>query len=145
MNDVLRDRAEITEVLVRYATGIDRRDWELFRSIWTEDVDANYGRGIGHFHSADEITDYMTRSHASMGSTWHRLSNFSIDVQGDEATSRTYVHAVLNVVRDDPDRWLEVIGHYDDSLVRTVGGWRVARRRVGRARVQGSRPDHMDI
>ncbi|MDA8046295.1 MAG: nuclear transport factor 2 family protein [Actinomycetota bacterium] len=145
MSDATKDRADITEVLVRYATGIDRRDWVGFRSIWTDDVDANYGRGIGHFHSADEITEFMTRSHAVMGSTWHRLSNFSIDIQDDRATARTYVHAVLNVDRDDPDRWMDVIGHYDDELVRTPEGWRIARRRCGRARVVGSRPDNMEI
>jgi 3-phenylpropionate/cinnamic acid dioxygenase small subunit len=145
LSDVIRDRAEITELLVRYATGIDRRDWDLFRAIWTDDLDANYGRGIGHFHSAQEITDFMTASHAVMGPTWHRLSNFSIDVDGDRATSRTYVHAVLNVDKDDPERWLDVIGHYDDELVRGPDGWRIARRRCGRARVVGSRPDNMDF
>jgi hypothetical protein len=30
-------REDVTEVLVRYATGIDTRDWELFRSCFTDD------------------------------------------------------------------------------------------------------------
>lgn len=145
MSDAIKDRADITDVLVRYATGIDRRDWDLFRTIWTDDVDANYGRGIGHFRSADEITDFMSASHAVMGSTWHRLSNFSIEVDGDRARARTYVHAVLNVDREDPERWMDVIGHYDDELVRAPDGWRIAHRRVARARMVGSRPDNMDI
>ncbi len=143
--EMLGDRLEITDVLVRYATGIDRRDWPLFRTCWTDDVDANYGRGIGHFHTADEITEFMTRSHAVMGPTWHRLSNFTVEVEGDRATTRTYLHAVLNVDKEDPDRWMDVTGHYDDTLVRTPAGWRISRRRCGRARVVGSRPAGMDI
>lgn len=133
------DRADITDVLVRYATGIDRRDWVLFRSIWTDEVDADYGRGIGHFRSADQITEHMTSAHERMGRTWHLLSNFAIEVDGDVATARTYLHAVLNVDKDDPEAWLDVISHYDDSLVRTSDGWKIRLRRTGRARMIGVR------
>lgn len=139
MADPYRDRADIEEVLVRYATGIDRRNWSLFRSIWTDDVDADYGR-IGHFRSAEEITNFMVSSHERMGSTWHRLSNFSIDVDGDTASTRTYVHAVLNVDKGDPEAWLDVIGHYDDTLLRTAAGWKISKRRTGRARMIGAAP-----
>jgi len=133
-----RDRADITEVLIRYATGIDTRDWELFRSIWADDLDAEYGRGIGRFRGPAEITEFMMGSHARMGRTWHRLSNFVIHVDGDTATSRTYVHAVLNVDGEDPDAWMDVIGHYDDTLVRTSEGWKIRQRRCGKARMTGA-------
>ncbi len=36
-------RQDIAEVLVRYATGIDRRDWALLRSCFTDDCEADYG------------------------------------------------------------------------------------------------------
>jgi hypothetical protein len=139
VSDTYRDKADITETLLRYSTGIDRRDWGLFRSIWAEDLDADYGP-IGHFRSGEEITAFMMASHEPMGSTWHRLTNFCIDVAGDTATSRTYLHAVLNVDKTDPDAWLDVIGHYDDELLRTPGGWRIRRRRTGRPRTQGPWP-----
>ena len=35
--------AQISAVLVRYATAIDSRDWELFRSCFTEDCRFDYG------------------------------------------------------------------------------------------------------
>ena len=140
LSDTSRDRAEITGVLIRYATGIDRRDWELFRTCWTEDTDADYGRKIGHFHGADEITAHMVTAHADMGPTWHRLSNFVIEVDGDSATARTYVHAVLMVNKNHPDRWLDVVSHYDDILARTATGWKISSRRVGKARVLDSGP-----
>ena len=53
-------RADVADVLVRYATGIDRRDWELFRTCFTEDCDADYGdiglarcRGAHHLDARD--------------------------------------------------------------------------------------------
>ena len=36
-------RGDVSDVLVRYASGIDQRDWALLRSCFTEDCDADYG------------------------------------------------------------------------------------------------------
>jgi hypothetical protein len=70
----------------------------------------------------------MTTAHQNMGPTYHRLSNFVIDVEGDRATARSYVHAILMVVPGDSANWVEAIGSYDDVLVRTREGWRISRR-----------------
>ena len=128
-------------MLVRYATGIDQRDWPLFRTCWTADVEADYGH-LGQFTGVDAITDVMTRSHESLGPSYHRMTNFVIDVDGDQATARSYVHAVLMVSRVDPGRWIDVIGHYDDVFVRTAEGWRISRRtsHIARMLTGGDQP-----
>lgn len=138
MND---DRAQIAEVLIRYATGIDRRDWALFRSCWTDAIDADYDT-VGRFSNANEITDAMTTIHANMGPTYHRMSNFVIDVDGDRAAVRSYVHAVLMVTAGDPNNWVDAIGHYEDVFVRTAEGWRISNRvsRVARVLTGGEVP-----
>lgn len=120
------DEHDIERVLVRYATGIDRRDWELFRTCFTDDVRADY-EGLDPWRSADEITGFMATSHADMGHTMHRLSNMAIEVDGDTATARTYVDAVL--MAPDGQTGLNPRGFYDDELVRTPEGWRIAHRR----------------
>ena len=76
------DKAQIADVLIRYATGIDSKNWELFRTCWTDEVDLDYGE-VGHFTDPDAITDLFAQSHNPMGPTYHRLSNFAIDVDGD--------------------------------------------------------------
>jgi 3-phenylpropionate/cinnamic acid dioxygenase small subunit len=118
---------DIAEVLVRYATGIDRRDWTLFRSCFTEDVRAEYG-DVGRWASVDEITEFMTNVHADMGHTMHQLSNIAINVDGDTASARTYVDAVL--MTPDGQSGVNPVGFYDDELVLTPDGWRIARRHV---------------
>ncbi len=120
------DEQDIAEVLVRYATGIDRRDWDLFRTCFTDDVIAEY-EGIATWDSADAITDSMASSHAEMGHTMHRLSNLAISIQGDTATARSYVDAVLMAA--DGQSGLNPCGFYDDELVRTPDGWRIRHRR----------------
>ena len=39
---------DIAEVIVRYATGIDTRDWDLFRTCFTDDVQADYAQARRH-------------------------------------------------------------------------------------------------
>ena len=121
------DKEQIGEVLVRYATGIDSKDWPLFRSCWTDEIDVDYQQ-LGRFTSADALTEVMTRLHENMGPTYHRLSNFVIAVDGDRATARSYVHAVLMLQPDDSTNWVDALGHYDDVFVRTQGGWRIRER-----------------
>jgi uncharacterized protein (TIGR02246 family) len=124
--DERADKHDITEVVVRYATGIDTRDWDLFRTCFTDDVFAEY-EGIATWRGADEITESMTTSHAGMGHTMHQLSNIVVNVDGDTATARSYVDAILMAA--DGGSGLNPRGFYDDELVRTSGGWRIAHRR----------------
>jgi 3-phenylpropionate/cinnamic acid dioxygenase small subunit len=121
----LRDAQEIREVLVRYATGIDRRDWDLFRTCFTDGVVADY-EGTGTWNDVDEFTAYMTDVHADLGHTLHRLTNMAVTVDGDRATARTYVDAVIMAA--DGQSGVNPVGFYDDLLVRTADGWRISRR-----------------
>jgi len=49
------DRQDICELLVRYATGIDRRDWPLFRTVFTDDCELDYGYS-GSWSGFDAVT-----------------------------------------------------------------------------------------
>lgn len=126
------DRQDITEVLLRYATGIDRRDWALFRTVFTDDCELDYGE-IGVWKGVDAVTEFMQQAHALAGHTMHRLTNQVITLDGDEAQARTYVDALIMV--GDNKSGVNGIGYYDDDMVRTDDGWRIARRRFTAVRV----------
>lgn len=130
--------ADVTDVVVRYATGIDTRDWPLLRSCFTDDCDADYG-DIGHWQGADEITRWMADIHDPLGPTLHRITNVVVrtaDANGDDApdapggdqvVARCYVHGIVTTA--DGGTVVHAFGTYDDDLVRTPDGWRIARRR----------------
>lgn len=120
------DRQDICDLLVRYATGIDRRDWVLFRTCFTDDCVADYG-DIGVWHGAEAITAWMERSHAGCGHTMHRITNQQLSPNGDGVTARSYVDSI--VMGPDNESGVRAVGYYDDEIVRTDDGWRVARRR----------------
>lgn len=119
-------RQDVAELLVRYATGIDRRDWELLRSCFTEDCDVDYGK-IGVWHSAEEITAWMRETHAPCGHTMHRISNAAVTANGDGVSARSYVDALIML--PDGRSGTRAAGFYEDDLVRTDDGWKIARRR----------------
>lgn len=126
------DRQDISELLVRYATGIDRRDWALFRTVFTDDCELDYGE-IGAWKGVDAVAQFMEQVHAPAGHTMHRLSNQAITVDGDTAVARTYVDALIMI--GDNSNGVNGIGFYDDEIIRTVDGWRIARRRFTPVRV----------
>ena len=128
------DRDEIVEVLIRYATAIDQKDWSLFKSCWAEDVVADYGQ-LGHFTDVEALTDVFRAAHDPMGPTYHRMSNFVLEVAGDRATVRSYFHAVLMLNPGDSGNWIDTVGHYDDAFIRTAQGWRISQRAVHIARL----------
>jgi 3-phenylpropionate/cinnamic acid dioxygenase small subunit len=125
MTDVRADRHDIGEVLVRYTTGIDRRDWALLKTCFTDDAVAEY-QDVGTWNDADALVAFMEEAHAAMGHSMHRVSNFAIEVDGDTATARCYVDS-LNLTPDGQSG-IQTVGFYDDDLVRTADGWRISRR-----------------
>jgi 3-phenylpropionate/cinnamic acid dioxygenase small subunit len=126
------DRQDISDLLVRYATGIDRRDWPLFRTVFTDDCELDYGE-IGIWRGIDAVAEFMEQSHATAGHTMHRMSNQVIIVDGGKAEARTYVDALILV--GDNTSGVNAIVFYDDEIVRTNEGWRIARRRFTSVRV----------
>ena len=118
-------RQDVADVLVRYATGIDRRDWALFRTCFTDDCEADYGE-IGVWHGVDEITEWMRVVHDACGHTLHRITNIVVSPGEDGVVARSYVEAL--VLGPDTGAGVRADGFYDDELVETTDGWRIARR-----------------
>lgn len=128
----MTDKQDIVDVLIRYATGIDRRDWPLFRTVFTDDCVLDYG-DIGVWHGVDAVTEFMDLAHAGAGHTMHRMTNHVIEITNDAATARTYVDGLIMAA--DNNSGVNAVGLYDDELVRGADGWRIARRRFTPVRV----------
>lgn len=60
------------------------------------------------------------------------MSNQMVEVNGDSATARTYVDALIL----GPDgSGVNAIGFYDDEAVRTADGWRISTRKFTSVRL----------
>ena len=126
-------RQDVADLIVRYASGIDRRDWALLRSCFTDDCVADYG-DIGRWHGGDEITEWMRATHEPLGHTLHRITNQAVGRDGEAVTARSYVDVI--VLAPDNVRGAQAAGYYDDVLIQTDDGWKIARRRFTMVRMQ---------
>ena len=119
----MTDRDEIVELTVRYATAIDSLQYSLLTTVFTDDAQVDYGE-VGQWTGGAEVATFMEAVHAGAKNTMHRMTNQAMDIAGDTATVRTYVDALILFEGGGANP----VGYYDDHVVRTGDGWRIARR-----------------
>ena len=124
----LLDRAAISDVVHRYATGIDRRDWALFRSIFADEVALDFSSWNGAAPSrmaADAWTAGVTASLSGFDATQHVSSNHVITLDGDAATCVSYMMALHYLLEDGQHQMQGIGGYYTNRLVRGPDGWKI--------------------
>jgi ketosteroid isomerase-like protein len=121
------DIAEIVNVINLYPIAVDSQQWHLFDRIFTDDIRADFG-GPAVWSGLAPLKQAFEAIHAPFASTQHATRGHHVAVDGDTATCLSYVHA--HFIRDmgEGGNMFESIGWYDDGLVRTAAGWRIARR-----------------
>ena len=122
----LADRIAAEDLLTRYATAVDRRDWQQYRSIFTADAEIDYTSAGGIAGTVDEVVEFLSTSLELFEMTQHLVSNIDLEVNGDSAP----VTAMFNNPMRLPggDTWFTG-GWYHHDLVRTPDGWRSQRLR----------------
>ena len=116
------DESAVAETVYRYATGVDRRDWALYRSLFTETVSVDFSSFDPHLAPrrirADAWVAGIVPLFTGLAATEHTMTNPRAVVDGDEATITMDVQAHHVHDPDDPDSWYTVRGYYDDALAR---------------------------
>ena len=69
----------------------------------------------------------MREAHDQCGYTLHRITNQVVEPNATGVNARSYVDAL--VLGPDNQTGARSAGFYDDELVMTVDGWKIARRR----------------
>lgn len=120
-------RRAITEALFTYCRGIDRLDADLVRAAFHPGaLLVDYGPEP---MAIEQFADYAT---AALGkrfiATQHRISNLSIEVDGDTAKAECYVMA-FHVEDGDDGKVLHTFnGRYIDHHEQRDGVWKIAKR-----------------
>lgn len=115
------DRLEIDALLTRYAKAVDRRDWDLYRTVFTPDARIDYTSAGGPASGVDEMCAWLDEALAQFPATQHLVSNIDIVFAGDSATVEAMFHNPMKM--PDGSAWVTG-GWYHHALVRTDEGWR---------------------
>lgn len=122
----LIDKAAIHDVLMRYAKGIDRRDFDLVASCFTPDAYADYDR-LGPVNGIDQILG-IVKGVLRYNHTTHFMANQLIEVYGDTAVMETYAIAYLRLEKDGVEYDTTGGLRYVDKLVKRDDKWLINHR-----------------
>lgn len=136
------DRQAIETTLVRYSTGLDTFDAEVYASAFTEDAEFSMEDTV--YRGREEISKVITDMVADRAkrsadddpandpppSMHHVMTNAVIDITSPTtATHRSY----WMTVNGGPDMYsfrIAAQGRYEDELVKRDGEWLIHRRRI---------------
>jgi hypothetical protein len=121
----LLDRQAIVECVINSCRGVDRGDEPVFRSAYHPDAVEDHGSYIGEL---DGLVEFLRGAMAPFSGYQRYVSNFEVDIDGDEAHVESYY---LITLRQAVGTSLMVNGgRYLDRLERWDGRWGIVTRVV---------------
>ncbi|MBP2479545.1 hypothetical protein JOF53_008417 [Crossiella equi] len=130
--DTLNDRAELIELMSRYADIADLKEFDTLPGrVFTDELTLDFSSVTGAPEMTVPLSAYTEALRASFTpfkATHHAITGHVVEVDGDTARIHAHVRAEHwlpdGLATDGP--WL-VVGFYDDEAVRTTRGWRLNR------------------
>lgn len=122
------DRQAIVDVTHRYCWSLDSRDLAGLDAVFLPDATAELLSPV--LVGREAIRARIASAIVPLDATQHTVTNHMITVDGDRATCRCYLHSQhVREIGEGPSTYV-VAGRYEDELVRTAQGWRIAFRRL---------------
>lgn len=122
-------REEIRELALLYCRGVDRKDAELLRTLYT--ADGTDTHGDTYDGDAKGYVDFLERSFPYIHYSGHHVANHLISVDGDSGEGEVCALA-WHIIPDRSGGWLEdfMCVRYIDKYRREEGRWKFAARVV---------------
>jgi hypothetical protein len=135
----LLDRQAVVDTVIRYATGVDRRDWALYRTVFTDPCEFDFSSWSGRPAStmpADAWVAAVRGTNGGFDATQHLSCNHVVTWNSaDEAVCVSEMHAQHWFSPESMASWghpggvnfCTLGGHYTNTVVRTDEGWKIRR------------------
>ena len=122
------DRTQILDTVYCYATGIDTRDWALYRSIFSDEIEVDFSSYDGNPARrirADDWVAGVKPLFEGLDATQHSMTNPRVAIDGERATCVMYMQAAHFLRNKQGDAEFTLGGYYTDQLVKTPAGWKL--------------------
>jgi hypothetical protein len=121
----LTDRAEISDLLVRYTRVVDERRWDDYAALFAPGATVDYSAFGGIAGTVEDARAFLAETMPLFSVTQHMLGLPALTIDGDEAHAVTPCHNPM-VMGAGPDAQIMVCAlWYHHSLIRTDEGWRI--------------------
>ncbi len=122
------DRIALQDVMLKYAAGVDERDFDLYASCFIENVEV-LDFGEAPINGRDEWVKYVKNALDNYGPTQHMLGPQLASINGDNAHCRTDVQA-LHYLKQPEGEILTLWATYETDMIRTDDGWKISKHRL---------------
>lgn len=119
------DELDVQRVVFDYAWACDNKDWDRLRSVFTADARLDYSSTGGPAGGRDEVVAWLREGLSQVPVMQHVVSNFQLDVSGDQGAGRAMFHTTVRV--PGLDDMLVTGGYYELAFRREAGGWKIER------------------
>jgi len=122
-------KEEIRELALLYSRGVDRKDGELLKTLYTKDGTDDHGK---HYKGdATGYVQFLEKSFPHMPYSGHHICNHLVSVDGDTGEGEVYAIA-YHVFPDRSGGWIEdfMTVRYIDRYRKEDGRWKFASRVV---------------
>jgi ketosteroid isomerase-like protein len=139
----LIDRQQVSDVLYRYASSVDYKDFATLRSLFTDDAHGVYTT-VADLTGADEIVKWIDEMTAGKSWQHHKLTVYHIDFTGpDEVSTLTY-HTSHQTDAGDESAVTLIVARYRDKLRRVGGTWKITEKIMEPGWMEQRRPPPPD-
>jgi 3-phenylpropionate/cinnamic acid dioxygenase small subunit len=127
----LEDRQAIVDVVISYATSIDRGDWDTYAALFTDPVHVDFseaGLPAADFPRA-AFTGFAQQALEAWPARQHLSPNHQVtfdEADPDRALCHSYMYAQHHAEKASAGPYI-MRGSYDNHMVRTTDGWRIER------------------
>lgn len=128
IEQLMMDERAISRTVIQYATGIDMRDWTLYRACFTDPVEIDFSSWSGQPSRAMPVDEWVEGVRGTLNgfaATQHISTNHVIRVNGDQATCVSYMQAQHYLPNNQGDNAYTLGGYYTNTLVRSGDGWKI--------------------
>ncbi len=146
MSDQLQrliDESDLRDLIHRYAFGLDREDWVLWRSVFADEVTMDMRDYSGGPEprpvDADKIVSGIQALFAGLDGSQHFMGSHRYAIEGDTATITAHMRAEHWLTNDGGGDKYTMFGTYTDTAIRTDDGWKLTGVTLNLIRQEGNR------
>lgn len=118
----LVDRAAISDLLIEFARTLDDREWQNYAANYAPDGTLSFNGHLAH-QGREGLAAFVEAGLGQYAGTHHVSANHAITIEGDVATTRSYLIAGHVFNESEPHRHADGAGWYRCKLRRTDSGW----------------------
>lgn len=127
------DRLNIIDIINKYAHAVDEKDYDLFKTLFIEDVETKFvfdptffGGETIIIKGIDDYMEYIKESGSLFRSSQHLIGNLLITATDSSVKVKSNLNS-RGYYKDDINRSVSLWGYYETYLKKIDGNWKITR------------------